>query len=132
MNEPEAMLPVSPEPTPPRSRSRLRRFFLRHLPLTVATIAVLLVAAATGLYFWASSAGFEDLVRRQIIRRLETATGGKVEIASFHWSLRNLEASASGVVIHGLEAPNEAPCARVERLNVRLSILGFWSPSMLL
>jgi hypothetical protein len=86
----------------------LRRFFLRHLPLTVATFAVLLVAAATGLYFWASSAGFEDLVRRQIIWRLETATGGKVEIATFHWSLRNLEASASGVVIHGLEAPNEA------------------------
>ena len=132
MNEPESTLPVSPEPPPPRSSSRLRRFFLRHLPLTVATVAVLLVAAATGLYFWASSAGFEDLVRRQIIWRLETATGGKVEIASFHWSLRNLEASASGVVIHGLEAPNEAPYARVERLEVRLSILGFWSPSILL
>ena len=57
---------VTPEAPAPRPASRLRRFFLRHLPLTLGTIVLLLAAAITGLYFWASSGGFEDLVRREL------------------------------------------------------------------
>ena len=44
----------------------------------------------------------------------------------------SLEAEADGLVIHGLEAPGEAPYAQVERLRVRVSVLGFWSPRILL
>jgi translocation and assembly module TamB len=36
------------------------------------------------------------------------------------------------LVIHGLEAPGEAPYARIEHLRVRISVLGFWSPRVLL
>ena len=132
MTGPEEIVPVPASEQPPRAPSRLRRFFLLHLPLTVATAAILLVAATAGLYFWASSTAFEELVRHRIVQRLETATGGRVEIASFHWSLRNLEADANGLVLHGLEAPGEAPLARIERLRVRISILGFLSPRILL
>ncbi len=132
MTEHESMQPVPPEPPVPRKPTRLRRFFLRHLPLTVAAATVLLAVATTFLLIWASSAAFEDLVRQRIVHRIETATGGRVEIASFHWSLRHLEASATGVVIHGLERPSEAPYARIQRLRVRLSILGFWSPRVVL
>ena len=103
---PEAPEPVA-EPETPRP-SRLRRFFLRHLPLTVAAAAVLLAVTLTGLYYWASSPGFENFVRRLVVVKLEAATGGRVEIGSFHWHLLSLEAEADGVVIHGLEAP-EAP-----------------------
>ena len=123
---------MPPETPAPRKRTRLRRFFLRHLPLSIAAGLLLLAATATALYFWAGSATFEDMVRQHIVHRLETATGGRVEIASFHWTLRHLEASATGVVIHGLEQPAEAPYARVQRLRIRLSILGFWSPRALL
>jgi translocation and assembly module TamB len=132
MSEPETMLPVPPgTPTRPRP-SRLRRFFLRHLPLSLAGLAILLAAATAGLYFWASSAGFEALVRKRLVVLLEQSTGGRVEIASFHWRLLDLEAEADGLVIHGLEAPGETPYAQVERLRVRLSVLGFWSPRVLL
>jgi translocation and assembly module TamB len=120
------------EPNAPGKRSRLRRFFLRHLPLTVAGGAVLLAAATAGLYFWASSSEFENLVRKRLVSTLETATGGRVEIASFHWKLLSLEAEASGVVIHGLEGPGEAPYAQIGNLRVGLSVLGFWSPRILL
>ena len=130
--------PVAPEPggadepaKPPRP-SRLRRFFLRHLPLALAGVMVLLAVAVTSLYFFASSAGFENFVRREIVRKIEAATGGRVEIASFHWRLLHLEAEADGLVIHGLEAPGEAPYAQVGRLRVRLSVLGFLSPRLLL
>ena len=127
--------PAAPEPVapaePPRP-SRLRRFFLRHLPLTLAGGLVLLALTLLGLYLWASSVGFENLVRRRLASELETATGGRAEIGTFHWHLSNLEADAGGLVLHGLEAPGEAPYAQVENLRVRLSILDFWSPRILL
>jgi translocation and assembly module TamB len=139
MSEPESMPPLSvetpvpdapeqvAEPEAPRP-SRLRRFFLRHLPLTVAAAAVLLAVTLTGLYYWASSPGFENFVRLQIVAKLEAATGGRVEIGSFHWHLLSLEAEADGVVIHGLEAPGETPYAQIEKVHVSWSKVGFWIP----
>jgi len=121
----------TPQSEAPRPR-RLRRFFLRHLPLALAGVVVLLAVSVMGLYFWASSAGFENLVRKRLVSELETATGGRVEIASFHWNLLHLEAEADGLVIHGLEARGEAPYAQVEHLRVQVSILEFWSPRILL
>ncbi len=122
--------PVAPS-KPPRP-SRLRRFFLRHLPLSMAGAAILLALTLLGLYLWGSSSAFEDLARQRLTKEIETATGGRAEIASFHWHLLNLEADAGGVVLHGLEAPGEAPYLQVENLRVRLSILDFWSPRILL
>jgi translocation and assembly module TamB len=124
--EPDAPVQVA-EPEAPRP-SRLRRFFLRHLPLTVAAAAVLLAVTLTGLYYWASSPGFENFVRRQMVAKLEAATGGRVEIGSFHWHLLSLEAEADGVVIHGLEAPGETPYAQIEKVRVSWSKVGFWIP----
>jgi translocation and assembly module TamB len=124
--------PVVPEPPSPRKGRRLRRFFLRHVPLSLAALGVLLAIAVAGLYFWASSSRGEALVRERLVAWLEQATGGRVEIATFHWHLLDLEADAGGLVIHGLEAPGEAPYAQVENLRVRLSVLGFLSPRILL
>ncbi len=130
--------PISPEPAiPPEAsprgpRTRLRRFFLRHLPITVAVAAVLLVLTAVGIYFAASSAAFENVVRKRLIARIETLTGGRAEIKSFHWRLLHLEAEADGVVIHGTEDPGEAPYAQIERLRVQISIFGFLTPRILL
>ena len=140
MNETESTPPVpaetpelsAPEPEKAPRPSRMRRFFMRHLPLSLAGAAILLVVTLIGLYFVASTSGFENFVRRRIVHRLETATGGHVEIASFHWHLLSLEAEAGGMVIHGLEAPGEAPYAQAERVRVRFSVLGFLSPRILL
>src|ERR1700733_4021510 len=117
-----------PESTPPRKRTRLRRFFLRHLPLSCAAVAVFLVFAAVVVYFVASSAEFENWMRKRLIAQVETATGGRTEISSFHWRLLHLEAEARGVVIHGTEDSNEAPYAEIDRLRVQVSIFGFFTP----
>lgn len=98
----------------------------------MAGLAVALIAIVAALCFWGSSKGFENLVRGRLVAQLEKATGGRVEIASLHWHLFNLEAAASGVVIHGLEGAGEAPYARIDSLYARLSVLGFWSPRVLL
>jgi translocation and assembly module TamB len=116
---------------PQRSiRSRLRRFFLRHLPLAVAFTALFLVVLAVGLYFVASSSAFENAVRRRLTTSLEEITGGRTEIASFHWHLLHFEAEANGVVIHGLEDPGDAPYAKIDRLRVVFSLRNLFSPSV--
>ena len=95
-------------------------------------MAALLAVVLVGTYFLASSAGFENMVRRRLVSAVESSMGGRVEIASFHWCLLDLDAEAGGLVIHGREAAGEAPYAQVERMHVRLSVLGFWSPRILL
>ena len=132
MSEVEQMTPVlsaAPEPEEPR-RSRFR--YLRHILWTGSVLAFLFIAVIVGLIVWANSSGFEDMVRSRLVARIEAATGGRVEIASLHWQFLNLDAEARGLVIHGLEAPNEAPYAQLESLHVQLSVLDLWSPRVLL
>lgn len=131
MSELETIRIVPPDapPRPPRKKwSRLRRFLMRHVPFTIGGGLALLVFAAIGAYFYMSSAGFENFVRGRLIASIERFTGGRAEIASFHWRLLDLEADASGVVIHGLEAPGEAPYARIEHLHAAFSVLGLVIP----
>ncbi|HZP03688.1 MAG TPA: translocation/assembly module TamB domain-containing protein [Terracidiphilus sp.] len=131
MSELKAIRIVPPDapPRPPRKKwSRLRRFLTRHVPFTIAGGLVLLVLATVGAYFYMSSAGFENFVRGRLIASIERLTGGRAEITSFHWRLLDLEADASGVVVHGLEAPGEAPYARIEHLHVAFSVLGLVIP----
>lgn len=133
MSDPENGLPVpSPDPEAEQSRppSRLRRFFLRHVPITAAGLAAFLALASVALYLWMSSAQFEGIVRKRLIAELEQSTGGRVEVAAFHWRLLHLEANAEGIVIHGKEAPGEAPYARVDRISAHISVLGFFTPSV--
>jgi translocation and assembly module TamB len=124
--------PDAPERRRSGMRNRLRRFFFRHVPLAIAGAVVLLALLAVGAYFVASSAAFENMVRGRLIAQIESSTGGRVEIASFHWHLLHLEAEADGLVIHGLEDPGDAPYAQVQRLRVQLSVLGCLSPRILL
>jgi translocation and assembly module TamB len=142
MSDPETGLPI-PEPVPepdakqpsqageqqPQPR-RLRRFLMRHVPLAAGGLSAIAVLATAGLYFWMSSAQFEGMVRKRLIAELEQSTGGRVEMASFHWRILKLEADADGIVIHGNEAPNEAPYARIDRLSARIALFGFFSPSV--
>jgi len=134
--DPEKKLPApaAPAPQTPRRgmRSRLRRFLFRHLPLAMCGAFALLVLLAVGLYFVASSSAFENLVRERLVARIEVVTGGRAEIASFHWRLLHLEAEADGVVIHGLEDPGDAPYAEIDRLRVQISLIGLFSPHIVL
>ena len=126
------------ETPPPRSsrwklearRLKLRRFLLRHLPLSIAGGIVLLIAGLIGLYFFLSSTRFENFVRHRIQAKIERATGARVEIADFHWRLLDLEADAEGVILHGKEKVNEAPYAQISRLDVGVNVLGLLSPEV--
>ena len=79
-----------------------------------------------GVVAWyATTPQFEDMVRDRLVATLEQATGGRVELRSFHWHLIRLEFVADDLTIHGLEAPGEIPYAHIDRLFVRAKILSF-------
>jgi translocation and assembly module TamB len=114
--------------TPPAGKtSRARRYLF--LALCVLFIAI---AAPLAVGFLLSSNAAQEFARARMVERLEQATGGRVQIAAFHWHLLQLQAEADGVVIRGNEEPGQAPFAQVERLRAGLSLLGFWSPHLTL
>jgi translocation and assembly module TamB len=105
---------------------------LRRFLLLGACIAFVLIAAPIAFYLWASSIATQNLVRGWMVDWIEQATGGRVEIASFHWHLLTLEADADGLVLHGREAAGEEPCARIDQASVAISVFGLWSPRVVL
>lgn len=134
MSDPERV-PSAPPASPseePAQPPLARRRYLRHVLWGTAGLAFLFIAGIVGLYLWATSSSFENIVRKRLIARIEAATGGRAEITSFHWKLSKLEAEADGLVLHGREAKGEAPYAQLGSLRVSVNILGLWSPRVLL
>ncbi len=64
-------------------------------------------------------------MRRKLIATLEDATGGRVEMASFHWNLSELAFEANGLTIHGMEGPEQLPYVHIDRTLVRVHIISF-------
>ena len=82
-----------------------------------------------GLYFWASSSRFENIVRKRLIAQIETATGGRAEIGAFHWNLLKLQAEADGVVLHGREPAGRNALRTTRFASSRLRCAGSLEPA---
>jgi translocation and assembly module TamB len=102
------------------------------IALWTAGALALVAVLAVGSYYCARSAWFENWIREKLVSRLETATGGRVELGSFHWHVLDLDAEVGDLVLHGREAAGEAPYVRVERMHAKISILQVLSPKILL
>lgn len=128
-------IPPAPPETPELNQEQppaSRRRYIRHLLWGGSGLVLLLILGIVGLYFWASSSSFENILRKRLIARIEAGTGGRAEIRTFHLHLLKLEADADGIVLHGREAQSEVPYAQVASLHVAINILDFWSPRVLL
>lgn len=90
----------------------------------LAGLAGLVLAALAVL----QSGWFRDRVRERIVAELEKATGGRVELAAFDFSLRRLEAEVKGLVIHGTEGPGEAPLFKARAIRVGVKVLSVVRP----
>src|SRR5689334_15407206 len=82
----------------------------------IVVIAILAVVAV-------QTDSFRNYVRRKIITAAEDGTGGRVEIESFSFSPRRLEAVVTNFVIHGKEPQGAAPFARASRVQVNVRLL---------
>ena len=115
--------PASPAASPRRSPWR----HVWRAGVVVVAIVVLLVA---GVAWYASTPEFEGKVRARLISVLENATGGRVELGAFHWSLLHLEFEVDNLTIHGLEPQSEIPYAHLDRAFVQVKILSFLHPAV--
>jgi translocation and assembly module TamB len=81
-------------------------------------VAALVAAAVVAAIVIVPTASFRAYVKQKIIASTEESTGGKVNIDSFTFDLRQMRAVATGFVIHGSEPPGAAPFLRAERVQV--------------
>ena len=102
----------------------------RSVSLRAARILGIVILAFIGLgllaFWYANTRSFANRVGSKIVDILETATGGRVELASFSWHPLKLEAELDGLTIHGLEAPDEVPYAHIDKLVVRAKIIALF------
>lgn len=127
---PSPQLPDTPQS--PQTFSRARRIRWRHFAYAFAIMLLLGAAIFAGLFWYASTAQFAARVHSALIENLQRSTGGRVEMGSFRWSVRNLTVEVNDLTIHGREAPGQAPYFHVDHLALRASILSFFTPKIAL
>ncbi len=117
---------VPDEPTPAR-RSRWR-----HVAYTAAGVLVIAVVLMGALLWYASTPQFAMRVHRTIIATLEHATGGKVDMGSFQWSVRGLAVEIDDLTIHGKEVPGQVPYFHVQHLTLHAKLISLFTPKIAL
>jgi translocation and assembly module TamB len=98
------------------------RIALRIVAGLVALVALLVVVGI----FVVRSQWFYDQVRARLVTEVERATGGRVEIGSFHFDWTKMEATVAPFVLRGTEPAGEPPLARIEKLTLGLKIISLW------
>jgi translocation and assembly module TamB len=86
-------------------------------------LGLALVAFAVTVVMVVRSPWFYNRVRHSIVETVETATGGRVEIASFRFDWHNLRAEVRGFTLHGKEPADKPPLAHAESVAVGLKIV---------
>lgn len=98
----------------------------RGIAWSVLSLILLVIAAIMGLAWYTTTDDFQHRVRKEVVKVLEDATGGRVELGSIQFSLKHLAVEANRFVIHGLEAPGEAPYLSAEKIQLRLEVFNFF------
>jgi translocation and assembly module TamB len=103
-------------------KKRRRRILLR------VTLALMLLAviAVINVVVLLQSTWFFEKVRQQMISTVEKATGGRVEVGSFHFDWKQLRADVHEFVIHGTEPADRPPLFRAGSVTVGLRLLSLW------
>jgi translocation and assembly module TamB len=91
-----------------------------HTPWVLATIAILSV-----MVFFISGAG-NPLIRRVILRRLQTITRSRVEVRTISIQWLSLGITLRGLVVHGSEPAGTEALFAAEEVQAGLRIDSFW------
>ena len=104
--------------------SRMRKSVL------LGVLVAFLLLAGAALYL--RSNAFRDRVRAEVVARLESATGGRVEMGPFEWNMFRMRFEIRDLTIRGLEPAGEAPFVHVDRLDIRAEVLSVFGRRILL
>ena len=115
--------PMRNEESPKRSGGwHVTRKMAKVLAWTLGSLVVLLVLLAVGITWYTTTPDFQRRVKTELISTLEDATGGRVELGGISLNLWHLAVEADGLVIHGLEGPDEAPYLSADKILLRAKI----------
>lgn len=89
--------------------------------LLVLCLLGLLAFGAAAWYMTTDS--FQAYVRARMVDEIQKATGGRVELGTYHTIPFRLQAEIRGFTIHGTEAPDEVPLAHADRVVARIRII---------
>ena len=91
-----------------------------HTPWVLAVLAIL----AT-IFFFGSGAG-NPFIRRLIVNRLESATGGRAELQAISIQWLSLRFTLKDLVVHGKEPAGTEPLFSADEVQARLRVDSFW------
>ncbi len=107
--------PASAADHPVAGKRALLRVFARSAASLAAFVTALLIAAT----WYTGTADFQGRLRDEVVRTLQSATGGRVEVGQIRFSLWGLATEADGLVIHGTEGPGQMPYLAASRIILR-------------
>jgi translocation and assembly module TamB len=111
--------------------ARVKRSLATRMGRAVAWCVIgllIFLMVVCGTFAWYSTTDdFNRRVGKAIVKVLEDATGGRVELARMKFNLRHLVIEADGLVIHGLEGPGEAPYFSVDKVEIRAELFNLFS-----
>ncbi len=99
----------------------------RGLAWMVGGVLVVLAGLFAAFAWYSTTPSFEGHVRSEVVKVLGDATGGRVELRGISFDLWRLAIEADGLVIHGLEAPGEAPYLSADRIVLRVKLFNLFS-----
>ena len=86
-------------------------------------ILLLLIIVAIAGYFYLESNGFRQFAIREIVKRADSATGGKAQIGALSFSLSTLTAHLYNITLRGTESRDLPPLLHADELTVQLQIV---------
>src|SRR5581483_11531055 len=86
-------------------------------------LAVLLVVIVIAGYFILRTAAFHRYVIAQVEQKIQQATGGRAEIASYSFDLRPLVITVNHVVVRGTEPAGALPLFQTDRIVLGLKLV---------
>jgi translocation and assembly module TamB len=89
-------------------------------------LLVIFVGAAA---WYMTTDSFQAYVRARIVVAIEKATGGRVELGTYHTIPFRLQAEIRDLTVHGLEGPGEVPLAHVDRVVARIKVISLLETS---
>jgi translocation and assembly module TamB len=95
----------------------------RKIAVAAAAAALLLAGLGVGAVWLVQSRWFYRQVRARLVRTVEEATGGRVEISTFLFDWRTLRAEVRGFTLHGTEPAGKPPLLTARSIAVGLKIV---------
>src|SRR5205823_1439184 len=81
-------------------------------------LAFLIFLLALSVLLWyITTDSFQQMVRHRLVTSIEHATGGRVEIGSFHVIPLRFEVELRNLTIHGREQLTDRPLAHVDAMS---------------